>query len=959
MVLIVLVVFLRHWIGAAVAVLLLLPVIAAAWLYGGWGGIAATLVVILADFLLRRFLWGEAIGDIPLEWFSGLVVTAALVIAIGHSREVARQRREAFSLSHRLTQSQGEYIDFMTRLNTIVRAALESEDMSSMTRMIAQRVGALFSADHCFVTRWDETRRQPVATRADGAGADSDPPLRVMPDERSLTSAVLEAGQTLAIEDLANTPHSSPPLAEELPGVSALAMPLIAGGRRLGAVIVSYDVARSFTPEEIARAELAASQISLVMTQVVLLEEARQRVRELAGLHMISQTFTIHSDNRQIYALLTEILAGLVEAEICMIGLHDAARGVIQSQIPGCGLGDELLQALQFPYELVVRAFGSARRVFRANRLEEIPGEFLGLADSLGIHSLLVAPLWDAKQHMEGAIYAANKPGGFSEDDARLMEIFAGQVAVVIQNTRLLASERRRARELAVLHAIAVAATEADDEDELIERTTHLIGEGLFPDYFATLLLDEHRQDLYLHSSYRQGNREAFMRIPLGIGVVGSVARSGKMCYLPDVSLAADYVSMDPLIQSELCIPLRVGEKVIGVLDAESMELNAFTHEDQELLGILAGQLSTSIQRLRTARAERYQTIQMERSNALVKALVQVGAQAASESDPAGVMQTLGSELSRLGLTCLLGLYSGQGSEIVIHYTSLPRRALRMVERLSRNKIEGYAIPAESLAPFVGQGQKLVFLADPFSTASHILQTFPQRAVVRILELIGITVGVTVCHLPLVSEGQTIGILWLWGEGLREDDLPAMSIFARQVAAAMQNANLLAEVSRLADTDELTGIHNRRYFFDLAEKEFDRIQRTRQPMTIMILDVDHFKQINDRYGHLVGDAVLQSVCQRMSASLRDSDALGRYGGEEFSILLPQTGQAAAIQIAERLQRNVSNTPIETEAGPLTVYLSIGVATIDRGTPSLHALINRADQAMYAAKENASLNVVVG
>jgi diguanylate cyclase (GGDEF)-like protein len=222
--------------------------------------------------------------------------------------------------------------------------------------------------------------------------------------------------------------------------------------------------------------------------------------------------------------------------------------------------------------------------------------------------------------------------------------------------------------------------------------------------------------------------------------------------------------------------------------------------------------------------------------------------------------------------------------------------------------------------------------------------------VLRILQSLGITPNVVVCHLPLVSEGETIGILWLWGEGLREGDLPALSIFARQVAAAIQNANLLAEVSRLAITDDLTDIFNRRHFFDLAAREFSQAQRHRQPLAVMIMDVDFFKKYNDQYGHQVGDEVLRGVAQRLQASLRESDILGRYGGEEFSVLLPQTDIESAMEAAERLHASVADEPIQTQAGPLYVQLSIGVAALQPDTISLHALINRADQAMYAAKD---------
>ena len=194
-----------------------------------------------------------------------------------------------------------------------------------------------------------------------------------------------------------------------------------------------------------------------------------------------------------------------------------------------------------------------------------------------------------------------------------------------------------------------------------------------------------------------------------------------------------------------------------------------------------------------------------------------------------------------------------------------------------------------------------------------------------------------------------MGVLWMWGEGLHESDMPTMSLFASQLAAAIQNANLLTEVGRLAITDELTGIFNRRHFFELAEEQFLLAKRNKSPLSAMIADLDHFKMFNDSYGHVVGDQVLRAVAKLMTSALRESDIIGRYGGEEFAIILPDTNNSAAIFAAERLLARVADVPIDTEAGKLTIQLSIGIAGMNQDTPTLQSLVVRADQAMYAAK----------
>jgi diguanylate cyclase (GGDEF)-like protein len=301
-------------------------------------------------------------------------------------------------------------------------------------------------------------------------------------------------------------------------------------------------------------------------------------------------------------------------------------------------------------------------------------------------------------------------------------------------------------------------------------------------------------------------------------------------------------------------------------------------------------------------------------------------------------------------MSCLIALIDPDRGQATIRYTSLPKRTVTAIERIAGHKFHDSPISMDLVSPDPGQPQKVSLIPDPNLLVTNLLPEFSRQAAVKFLKIFGIIATTSICQLPLVIEGKPIGILWMWGEGLHESDLPTMSLFASQVAIALQNARLLAEVKRLAVTDELTGIFNRRHFFDQSEKEFSRSVRYKDPLGALIVDIDHFKQFNDQYGHLIGDRVLREVAHLLQESLRESDVLGRYGGEEFSILLPVTDAKSAVRAAERLLHHVAETPIQTEAGALHVHLSIGVAELDAKTTSLQDLLNRADQAMYMAKK---------
>jgi diguanylate cyclase (GGDEF)-like protein len=160
----------------------------------------------------------------------------------------------------------------------------------------------------------------------------------------------------------------------------------------------------------------------------------------------------------------------------------------------------------------------------------------------------------------------------------------------------------------------------------------------------------------------------------------------------------------------------------------------------------------------------------------------------------------------------------------------------------------------------------------------------------------------------------------------------------------------LAEVQRLAITDSLTGLSTRRHFADRAENEFQRARRYRHPLSAIMVDIDHFKRVNDTSGHAVGDRVLQQVAGHCRQELRETDVVGRYGGDEFAILLPESDPVAAAQVAERLRQRIARQPLQTTTGPVAVTISLGIAALDDENLTLDILLSRADQALYDAKQ---------
>jgi diguanylate cyclase (GGDEF)-like protein len=174
-------------------------------------------------------------------------------------------------------------------------------------------------------------------------------------------------------------------------------------------------------------------------------------------------------------------------------------------------------------------------------------------------------------------------------------------------------------------------------------------------------------------------------------------------------------------------------------------------------------------------------------------------------------------------------------------------------------------------------------------------------------------------------------------------------VILRQIASIRENLRLLGELHHLATVDSLTGLLARRHFFELAEREVALARRSRRPLAAMMMDVDRFKAINDAVGHAAGDAILAAVGARVRSALREGDLVGRYGGDELVVLMPETGLEEALAVADRLHAAVESAPVETERGPMAVSLSIGVAAAE-GAVDLDELLARADHALYEAKQ---------
>ncbi|MBU2665181.1 diguanylate cyclase [Actinoplanes bogorensis] len=477
-------------------------------------------------------------------------------------------------------------------------------------------------------------------------------------------------------------------------------------------------------------------------------------------------------------------------------------------------------------------------------------------------------------------------------------------------------SESGRSRHLEALQQVGAAAANVLDPRQMARVTLDEMLRILGAERALFFLLDDAGVPVAYAGRGADGT-DLPDTTAYGTTLVGRVADEGEALVLTGTEQGAALGSQSAVVhglRSILVVPVRFKGTMLGVLYLDSrMARGIFTSDDIEVLIAMSSHLAVSLE---TARAAQWQlAVQTARQQqAFAETLRASLAELSSIHDPAQLLRQLFATLSsQLGAAagCLLGA----GDAGVIDVSGAASPALLG----SRPDV---AVPG--LAPMI--------VDDP-----RVLGTG------------------TVLAVPLQHRDGRAGIALLGGDSFDDTARKVAAALAFQGMAAYDNARLFSRVQELATTDELTGQHNRRHFYSLAGALVDAAARGERTLAAVMLDIDKFKSINDTYGHGVGDDVIREVATRVGSAIRASDVLGRYGGEEFAVVLPDS--SAALDLAERMRTAVAGTPVPTRAGSVPVTISVGLAHLAPGD-TLDQVLARADHALYRAKESGRNRVVV-
>lgn len=543
-----------------------------------------------------------------------------------------------------------------------------------------------------------------------------------------------------------------------------------------------------------------------------------------------------------------------------------------------------------------------------------------------------------------------------NRSELEFLSAVANQASIALSNMRLIAEQnlqredaeereielRTRERHLTLLNEITRAGMRQHDLNTMLQAVSDNLGQMFSANSVLITLWDETRNaPLPAAASGHLRQTVRTLRIEPGdLPLTATVLKSGRALVIDDVS-ASPYISSRisvPLqARSMIALPLLVDDQKLGAAILTFREHHTFSEREILLGEQAASQIALAIAKnraLTTAQNRAQELAALQKATSALLSTLELdnllsqildAAMSAISAAEKGSLHLVARDTGQLQIRAVYGYHD-------------PR--IQMF-----NPTNSASFPARAV-----RDRQPMLVSDAQTDPEHHKTDIPEmRAIASLIVA------------PLLLGNHALGAISLESYhryAFTPDDLNLLVSFAATATTAINNAQLHAEVQKQATVDALTGTLNRRSFFDLGFREVERARRFRRPLSIMMIDADNFKQINDTLGHTVGDRVLARLAARLSHELRQVDILGRYGGDEFLALLPETDLVLSQQVAERLRACVESAALTPSEEESRLTVSIGVAALSYSDDTMETLVERADQALYSAKQSGRNRVAV-
>lgn len=467
---------------------------------------------------------------------------------------------------------------------------------------------------------------------------------------------------------------------------------------------------------------------------------------------------------------------------------------------------------------------------------------------------------------------------------------------------------------------------------------------GIVPAHTYALFLDDRDEGIYALRGIRSRSRAlapGAVEFRRGNGIVGICAARKQPQYLPDMVIPAmslGYYVQEAPIKSFLAVPLLQDDRVTGVLAVDSLERDAFPQELQDALSGFLPFFSQIIGKIRIS-------VEMDQRARNFAALHEMSSVLSSSLDIAEVLDKLSVQIRSVAPYdfCAFLVYDAPSDEAVL--TALTGYERRLVG--ARFPLGDSAILSHMRKQWQERRVCTIHHDPDLGDRGREIGLFPLKEMhYPIKSLFG---------RPLVARDKFIGAAFfssLRSNLFTEYHRKFMDTLLNQVSMVVDNSMLHQRIRDMARTDGLTGLLNHRTFMEKLGEEYKRLDRDPRPFSILLMDIDKFKGVNDKYGHPVGDTAIKAVAKVLRDTARGSDFTARYGGEEFAVGMVDTDTRGAVQMGERIRKILEKTIVtRVFDGELRITVSIGVSTFPADTKNGTELVTLADDALYQAKRS--------
>ena len=676
------------------------------------------------------------------------------------------------------------------------------------------------------------------------------------------------------------------------------------------------------------------------VTRRIRAEEAQQRrAEELAALHTTLLDITTSRSLPALLQTIVEQAAKLLRAYGGSLYLCDAERREVRSVVNFQNPSDNTGSVLHYG-EGEAGKIAETGQPLLINDYRTWPGRLGMLETQPAIIALVGVPLvWSNQVNGVLLVFDIKEDHHFTNDDLNLLKMLADQASIAVQNTRLFESAKRRAQEAETLVSASAVVAATLQQDEAIHLILEQLAKVVPHDSASVQIMHEDYLEIVGGHGWEDPSTVIGCQFPIPGDNPNTIVILQRRSYiLDDAPLLYSNFSTEPHnhIRSWLGVPLIVHNRVIGMLAIDSNKPGYFNPDHSRLVAALADQVAISVENSRL--------YQEAREAANRRAILHNASQeiVAASLDPEGIYGAIHHAAAQL-------MPSEAFAITLLDEPNDTIQAVYLYDHLGR--AASFSFPrSRGISGQVITSGKSLYIEDMLE---------------KINEIDSIRYGDTeevrsILTVPMSLAGKVLGTLSTQSylpKAYTPEDLQLLEMLASYAAIALENSRLFGELHKLAITDPLTGIYNRRQFYDLGQREFTRALRFNHPLSLILFDIDRFTNVNDSYGHTTGDLVLKTLTSRIREMIREIDIPGRYGGEEFGIILPETSAQAAEIVAERLRTEAAMKPIPAGQENVAITLSLGIAESNSETLDFAALVARADNAMYAAK-NAGRNQIV-